>query len=230
MGEAKRRRLAGWVPANVRLECFIAQSKSSDAHSVYLGIKRGHEVELRLYNSFASIVNAWEDLCRCKKALQAFKYYDNQDNDQISQNFIRFLHDTFGVHSCDDAMYTLSGDTGAALQWLSQGGKPFFDEPPPGVHVEILNPPVKKKYKVLLSKREEPMESQCGNPEDTHVFSVGESIDELFLVEGRIAPIYSSYLSTAYMADYLNSRNQDSLSEQEMLRLLYEANQLQGKI
>jgi hypothetical protein len=67
MGEARRKKLAGWVPAFVRLECFVAQSMVSDAHSVYLGIGRGQEVDLRRMDSFASIVDAWESLCQSKK-------------------------------------------------------------------------------------------------------------------------------------------------------------------
>jgi len=67
MGEAKRKKLAGWVPASVRFECFIAQSMVSDAHSVYLGSGRGQEVDLRRMDSFASIGDAWESLCQSKK-------------------------------------------------------------------------------------------------------------------------------------------------------------------
>ncbi|MEG3955256.1 hypothetical protein [Microcoleus sp. herbarium2] len=233
MGEAKRRKLAGRIPARVRLECFIARSKISDAHAVYLGIGRGQEVDLRQLDSFLSIVDAWESLSQAKKVLQGFKYHDNQDNDQITRKFISVIHDTFGKLSSDDASCQLSGNTRLGLEWIAQGHDPYRDEPPAGVHIEILKPPVQKKYRVLfIAMKEEPMKSPCGNPEDTHVFSVGKSDAEFlpFIVEDSVMPMYSSYVSAAYMADYLNSRNQDSLSNQEMLRLLYEANQLQGKI
>ena len=234
MGEARRKKLAGWVPAFVRLECFIAPSMVSDAHSVYLGIGRGQEVDLRRMESFASIVDAWESLCRSRKVLQKFKYHHNQDNNEISRNFIRLKHDTFGVFPNDDANYELSGDKLAmtlALEWISEGNNPFSAELPPGVQIKIINPPVQKKYKVFLFKLEnEPVKNYCGNPEDTHTFGVGISNTELVLVEDTEIHMYTSYVSAAYTADYLNTRNQDFLSKEELRRLLYEANRLQGKI
>jgi hypothetical protein len=234
MGEARRRKAAGWVPALVRLECFIAQSMVSDAHSVYLGIGRGQEVELRRMESFASIVDAWESLCRSKKVLQKFKYHHTQGNNEITRNFIRLKHDTFGVFPNDDANYELSGDKSAmtlALEWISEGNNPFSGELPPGVQIKIINPPVQKKYKVFSFKVEnEPVKNYCGNPEDTHNFCVGISSTELIIVEDTEIPMYTSYISAAYTADYLNTRNQDFLSWEESRRLLYEANRLQGKI
>jgi hypothetical protein len=158
------------------LECFIAQSTESDAHAVHLGIGRGQEVDIRRMDSFASIVDAWESLCQARKVLQKLKYHHNQDNNQITDNFLGLKHDSFGVLSNDDAMYSISGDINAARKWTSQGKRPGIDELPPGVHIKVLNPPVQKKYKVLLVKMKgELIKSSCGNPEATCCFSVGKS-------------------------------------------------------
>lgn len=74
------------------------------------------------------------------------------------------------------------------------------------------------------------MKNSCGNPEDTYTFSVGISSKELILVEGTEIPMYTSYVTAAYIADYLNTRNQDFLSKEELSSLWYEANRLQGKV
>lgn len=236
MGEAKRRRLAGWVPPQVRLKCFLGPSEASDAHAVHLGIRRGKEVQIRRFNCFASISDAWEDLCRYNQALQKFKYSDRQSNDEITQNLIRLTHELFGVFSNDDAQYSLLGDKKLGLEWLANGGRPYFDTPPLGVCVEILNPPVQKKYKPLLFRMPEEaldeaiLQVSCGDPEDTRVFTFGVSHDNPFLVEGKNVGICSSYVSAAYVADHLNITDQVYLSTKEFAQLVQEANRLQGKI
>lgn len=238
MGEAKRRKEAGWVPRMMRLECFIAQSQTSDAHSVYLGISRGEGVQLRQGNSFARIESAWEDLCRDKKVLKTFKYRNSQSNDEIAQAFWCHALNTFGdVHS-DDFKYELWGDKRAGLEWIKQGGRPYWDEPPAGVRIKIINPPVQKNYKVLLIRdnlgEKEHIKSLCGNPEDTHVFTVSnKTFDELVEDAKQQIHLYSSYVSAAYAADYLNSNNLNLdylLNEKNTQRLLYESNRLQGKL
>jgi hypothetical protein len=236
MGEAKRKKLAGWIPLQVRLKCFIGPSAVSDAHAVHLGIRRGEEIQIRRFSSFANISDAWEELCRVKQALLKLKYFDRQSNNEITQNLIRLNHELFGVFSCDDAQYTVSGDKKSCLKWLAEGKSPHCDTPPPGVCIEILNPPVQKRYKTLLFKMpEEALEealirTSCGDPEDTHVFTFGMSHDKPFLVEGKDVGLCSSYVSAAYVADHLNATNQSYLSSKEFTRLVYEANRLQGKI
>jgi len=235
MGEAKRRKLAGWVPHTVRLECFISKSTVSDAHCVYLGIGRGAEdIQLRRGSNYASIVDAWAELSRCRKALETFKYRDSQSNDEISQSFWRHVREKFGFFPCDDAAYQIEGiKTDKNLEWLARAN-PYCDEPPPGVIVKIIKPPVQKKHKVLFIREDltkENSTSLCGNPEDTHVFTVSDKEFEEF-VNNPTDKVYlfSSYVSAAYVADYLNLNNIDSLSDEKMKWLLTESNRLQGKI
>jgi hypothetical protein len=229
MGKSKGRKFRNWVLSNVKLKCFITQSAVSDAHAVHLAIERDRDLELRRLDSFASIVKAWESFCQAKAALADFKCSPAQSNDEITQNFIRAIHDTFGEIPNDDAIYQMSGDKEAGLKWLSQGNNAFVDEPPPGVCIEVINPPVQKNYKVLAVDREI-MKNVPNKPKyDGEVFTVAKNAKEPLLVEDTL-PVYSSYVSAAYVADHVNSNNRDSLTKEELLQLLYESNVLQGKI
>lgn len=230
MGRSRGRRLSNWVVSDIKLECYISQSTASDAHSVHLAITRGQEIDIRRLDSFASIVDAWESLSQAKTVLAKFRYSSSQSNDQITRRFIHAVHDTFGLQSNDDAMYEMSGDTGAGLNWIAGGGNPFVDEPPPGVHIEILNTPVNKKYKVFFVSKDVAKNIPDIAKYDRGVFIVGKNSQEFLATNERTLLVYSSYVSAAYAADYVNSRNQDSLSAEEIRLLWYEANLLQGKI
>lgn len=235
MGEARRQKLAGWVLHTVRLECFIAQSKHSDAHCVYLGIGRSKEdIQLQQGNNFSKIVDAWTELCQCKKALETFKYHDSQTNDNIGQNFWKYVIKVFGVVPSDDAMYRMEGDTKKTLDWIAQGGNPFLDKPPVNVRVKIINPLVQKIYKALMIKPDlvdGDLKSLCGNPDDVYVFSVGKSHEDPILESGSNNMfLFSSYVTAAYVADHLNEQSQNFLERREMIDLVQKSNKLQGKI
>ena len=232
MGEAKRRKAAGWTPKSIQLELFIAQSMLSDAHAVHLGIGRSKGVEVRRYNSFSSIVDAWKSLCEAKSVLPKLRYHSQQSNDEISRNLIQLIHNTYGFASNDDANCQLSGDKKAGLEWIAQGANPYTDQPPPGCFVEVTVPPVRKKHKVLLLKNEEKsaLNNLSANPENYCVFTVGESHSQLIAQTEKEVFLYSSYVSAAYLADYLNIYHLDTVSGDVRLKLLYEANLLQGKV
>ena len=218
MGRSRGRKISNWAVNHVKLSCHINKSNVSDAHTVYLSISRNQKIKLRRLDSFASIVDAWQSLSQAKEVLAKFKYSWEQSDDEITQNFVRAVHNTFGVLSNDDAVYQMSGDTRAGMEWIAQGGDVFADTPPPGVQIEIINPPVQKKYQVMV------LDS------NTDLFTVAQDSDKPLLTEGENILVYSSYVSAAYTADYANNNNKDFLSAEEVRQLWYESNLLQGKI
>lgn len=230
MGEAKRKRLASRVQKPLRfVECFLAQSTVSDAHAVYLGIGRGLEITIHRLQSFTSIVDAWKFLRRATKVLLKFNYFDNQDCNEIASNFISILDHKYG-HLFNDDPKCMLENTDIAIKGIAQGRMPNVNELPPGVNRDFFHPPVQKKYKVLYWLRTDPIKSLCGNPQDTCWFSVGESHDNPLLVDKGNPLICSSYVTAAYIADYVNTHNQEGISEQEFAQLTHEANNLQGKV
>ena len=218
MSRSRRSKLSNWAVNYVKLSCHISKSNVSDAHTVYLSISRNQEIKLRRLDSFASIVDAWQSLSQAKAVLAKFKYSGEQSDDEITQRFVGAIHNTFGVLSNDDAVYQMSGDTRAGMEWIAQGSNPFTDIPPPGVHVEIINFPVRKKYNVMV------LDS------NTDLFTVAQDSDKPLLGEGENILAYSSYVTATYTADYANNNNKDFLSTEEVRQLWYESNLLQGKI
>lgn len=69
--------------------------------------------------------------------------------------------------------------------------------------------------------------SKCGNPNGYFIYTVGESLDKPF---GDSNPIFNSYVTAAYVADYVNDIKKESLTSEELNNLLVEANILQGKL
>ncbi|MEG3935029.1 MULTISPECIES: hypothetical protein [unclassified Microcoleus] len=232
MGEANRRkRFDSNYGNSLNIGCFIAASTSSDAHAVYLGFGRKRSVERRLISAHASIIDAWKIFVYCQDILSKLKYFHLQSNDQITSNFISSLIGTYGDYSDDDAVYEVSGDKKALMDWLSQGKTILDDDLPSNINVLVVKPPVSKKYKVFWYESQEAPKNTYGNPEENCVFTVGKNSDEP--ISGgahKKVILFSSYVTAAYVADYVNRLNRDSLTEEEVKRLLFEANRLQGKI
>ncbi|VXD17415.1 hypothetical protein PL8927_60020 [Planktothrix serta PCC 8927] len=194
MGEAKRRKkLDANYGKTFNLECFIAAAEFSDAHAVYLGIKRSrNSFEKRLISAHANINKAWEILGYCQNILSQSRFAPAQDNDEIIRKFCLDLISTYGDYPSDDATYEL------------RNGK-----------IEVINPPVTKTYKVI----------ELGD----YIFAIGKSPKEPFLISNDVV-LFTSYVTAAYVADYINLNNLDKLTNDELKPLWSEANKLQGLI
>jgi hypothetical protein len=198
MGEAKRRKkLDVNYGKTFSVECFIAASQFSDAHAIYLGIKRGMDSEKRLITAHADIKDTWKILGYCQNILSKSSFAPAQDIDKITRKFCLDLMSTYGDYPSDDFHYRLIN------------GK-----------LKVINHPVKKTYKVFELR-------DC-------IFVIGKSPEEPFLIvderNSRDVFLFSSYVTAAYVADYVNLNNLNTLTSDQLKPLWSEANKLQGLI
>lgn len=225
-------------PSTLHLGCFIAKSTSSDAHAVYLGIGRGSKpqkgepkIERRLMSPHASITDAWKILGNCQKILSNFSCDINASNDAITQKFVRQLLDTYGDYPDDEGIIKLVSGHKEAFAWIQNGGTLMDADLPSGIVVQIDKPIVIKTCKVWLMSLGVPVpENSYGNYDDNHVYTIGQTLEKPVCRVADEMYVFSSYVTAAYVADYLNRLNKDSLTAEEVKQLLFESNRIQGKI
>ncbi|MEG4503841.1 hypothetical protein QUA81_13345 [Microcoleus sp. F6_B4] len=203
----------------LNLQCIIDKSQHSDGHGVYLEIYRGKDKQHRLISVHAKIRDAWEV---CKNGMSTlgnsiFSY--SQTNDEITQEFIHKLVETYGDYDSDDAEYQPKGDNRIILPWLLSGGKPDDPNIPEGITIEVINPPVTKKWKIY--------HRQCSHPDYAQgMYAIGTSDTDVLLIEDtEMVIISNAYILAAYLADYLNDTDHSEryLAQTELDRLYADA-------
>ena len=226
----------GFQKTPVYLECFIWKSEASDGHCVYLGIGRENGTfEHWRIHTFSNVVKAWDYSCKVRELLRAFRYHSGQKNDQIVLSFLDVIEKTYPDVEHNDGKYEVTGDPDIIKLWEATGNFYGVDTPPPGVNVVCIQPLVFTKYKVLPIEAPKDLQkamvadinSKCGNPNGYFIYTIGESLDKPF---GDSNPIFNSYVTAAYVADYVNDRKKELLTSEELNNLLVEANILQGKL
>lgn len=149
-------------------------------------------------------------------------------------------------------------DLDAINKWAAKGNILGVDTLPGGVNVKTLKAPVINKWKIIKNRVAGFKESLYGDPSANHQFFVvtQESVEmspsvittyisashQFFATQNaEMLPIKDvardkiiaflpcgRYVSAAYIADFVNKYHKDSLTSEELVRLLDEANVLQG--
>ena len=213
MGQAKRRKQFDpeYGKPKIITGCFISVSSSSDAHAIYLGINRFGEIETRLISAHACIKSAFEKLGYCRDVLSNIKFTSWQTNNEICTIFLKHLVNLYGDYESDDAIYVLDNDA-----------------------IKTISPPVKKLYTVLLTKAPEfdiDYRTFYGNPDDYCFFTVIDESDKpIGIYNDKQIPIFSSYVTAAFVADYCHENKTNQLTISLFKQLWNESNKLQGKI
>lgn len=190
---------------------FLSVSNSSDAHAVYLGINRFGEIETRLISAHAYIKDAWEKLGYCRNILSKIRFTRLQSTNEITTLFLQNLLNLYGDYPSDDAIYTV--DDGV---------------------IKTIKSPVKKLYNVLpVENSELNIDSRIfyGDPDDYCLFTVVDELRKPISIESKKQiPMFSSYFTAAYIADYCHQNEKNELTQSEFKQLWTEANKIQGKI
>jgi hypothetical protein len=236
MGEAKRRRQAGFDPKpKLHLGCFIAKSHASDAHAVYLGIGRGNKgFDLVHISAHKYVTKAYEILGDCKQILEDFKH-EYQNSFDIRDAFVTALIAKLGDYPSDDGKFLVSDNHLSSIyDWAAKGNILGIDKLPPGIDVEVVKPRVTKKWKIFSHRVKGYKKSDYGDPSADHQFFISQTDSLPFLIKVVetdkivVMPPCSRYVSAAYIADFINEHNKNLLTTEELIRLLNEANRLQG--
>jgi len=234
MGEAKRRREAGLgFDPNQKLitGCYIAPAVISDRHTVYLGIRR-RKADLvcsQPLSIHTNITDAWKVLTGCKEILKDFSFSMNQSDEEVFKLFKGMLLSTYGNQSEESDRYQVSGNIDAFNAWMNQGNYRDKNNPPPGVKITHLTSVVRKRYGVFSSPIRKESPKFYGNPEDNSIFHVGESFDRPLMGTKKELFVWQTYVNAAFVADYVNLHNKDSLTADEMQILTDEAQDLFGQ-
>jgi len=100
--------------------------------------------------------------------------------------------------------------------------------------VEVVKPQVIKKWKIFSRHVQGYKKSDYGDPSADHQFFISQADILPFFIkivetdQIVVMPPCSRYVSAAYIADFINENNKDILTREELIRLLTEANTLQG--
>ncbi|WP_333415818.1 hypothetical protein [Microcoleus sp. MOSTC5] len=203
----------------LNLQCIIEKSQQSDGHGVYLELDRGKNKQHRLISVHAKILDAWEVCKNGMSILENSNFSYSQTNDEITQEFIHKLVETYGDYNSDDAQYQPKGDNRIILPWLLSGGKPDDPNIPEGITIEVINPPVTKKWKIYHRK--------CSHPDYSQgMYAIGTSDTDVLLIEETERVVISNaYILAAYVADHLNDTDHSEryLAQTELDRLYAEA-------
>lgn len=228
MGESKRRRKAGLgFDPNQKLitGCYIAPAMISDRHTVYMGIRRkkadcAYSQPLSIHTN---ITDAWKVLRNCKEILKTCSFSMNQSNEEVFKLFKGMLLSTYGNQSEEGDRYQVSGNIDAFNAWMNHGNYRDKDNLPVGVKITPLTSILRKRYKVFISPLKDESPQFYGNPEDNSVFHVGESFDRPLAGTENELFLWQTYTNAAFVADYVNVHNKDSLSADEIQKLTQEA-------
>jgi len=106
---------------------------------------------------------------------------------------------------------------------MNQGNYRDKDNPPVGVKITHLTSVVRKRYKVFSSPIKKESSEFYGNPEDNSIFHVGESFDRPIAGTRKELFVWQTYVNAAFVADYVNLHNKDSLTADEMQKLTHQA-------
>ncbi|WP_333201200.1 hypothetical protein [Microcoleus sp. B5-D4] len=203
----------------LNLQCVIDKSYHSDGHGVYLQIDRGKQKQHRLISVHAKILDAWRIALNGNSLLEKSRFSYSKTNDEITQEFIHNLVETYGDYESDDAQYIPKGDKEVLLPWLLCGGKPDDENIPEGITIEVINPPVTKKWKIY--------HRECSHPDYANgMYAIGTSdTDVLLIPDTEMVVISNAYILAAYVADYLNDidHSERYLAQTELDRLYAEA-------
>ncbi len=234
MGEAKRRREAGLgFDPNQKLitGCYIAPAMISDRHTVYLGIRRkkAHIVSTKSLSVHTNVTDAWKFLTCCKEILRNCSFSMNQSDEKVFELFSEMLHNTYGNQSEEGDQFEVSGNIDAFNAWMLQGNYRDKNNPPPGVKITYLTPVVTKRYKVFCTPIKKESKNFYGNAEDNCIFHIGEKFDQPLLGNSKDLLAWKTYVNAAFVADYVNLHNKDSLTADEVQKLTHEAQNMFGQ-
>jgi hypothetical protein len=233
MGKAKRKMQTGfYAKQNFCLgDCFIAKSHASDAHAVYLGMKRGNEgFDLLHISSHEYVTKASEILSHCKQILKEVKHRNYLNSFEVREAFVPALIAKLGNYPSDDGEYRVNeSDLSTIHKWAAEGNILGVDQLPAGINVEIVKPHVVKKWKVFSHRLKYFKESDYGDPNANHQFYISQTRNLLLPIkdcegnEIRANSLFDHYVTAAHLADFANKHNRDLLAIEELTRLLCEA-------
>lgn len=219
MNPKERRFLEMSMGRTVNLQCIIEKSQQSDGHGVYLELDRGKNKQHRLISVHAKILDAWEVCKNGMSILENFNFSYSQTNDEITQELIHKLVETYGDYDSDDAQYQPKGDNRIILPWLLSGGKPDDPNIPEGITIEVINPPVTQKWKIY--------HRECSHHDYSQgMYAIGTSDTDVLLIEDtEMVVISNAYILAAYLADHLNDTGHSGryLAQVELDRLYADA-------
>jgi hypothetical protein len=239
MGKAKLRKQTKFNrKQKLPLGCFIANCGVSDAHAVYLGIGRGSKgYDLWQVSAHKHVTKACEILSHCNQVLKKFKPHIYQNSLDICEAFTNTLIARVGNYSSDDVklrVTTSDPDPNLIDKWLAKGNILGIDKLPVGTSVEVIKPPVVKKWKIFSLQVKDYNKNNYGDPNENHQFYIaqGDTLPPLLVKDietGRriaIASPYSHYVCAAYIADFVNEQNKDFLTIEELTKSLNIATRL----
>lgn len=211
--------------------CYIAPAIISDRHAVYLGIRR-EDARVAVSEPLSvhtSVTDAWKILICCKKNWLNSSFSANQSDEDIFKLFTESLHNTYGNCSEDGDNYKVSGNLMAYKAWMEKGNYGDKNNPPPGVVITPLAAVMKQRYKVFCIPVKEESNNFFGNPDDNCIFHINEKY-QLLIGEDENLFVCNTYVKAAYVADYANAHNKDTLTSKEKNILTQKAEHLFGKV
>jgi hypothetical protein len=249
MGEAKRRKALDPNYGKPKIKCFLGKAEYSDCHAIYLRLPSDDEA--RIVSVHKDIKVAYDIMNKCNDILDKMIMPAHKDPDIIFTDFIRQLIDIHGDYESDDAefissingvtpikppiikKYIVISASSEQIAKMTAGNidennrigtsENHFDE------YDIFY--LVAKVKTLENKlsAEDIAKNTLASLSDGmpyHIPSLpNREIDTL------LTTVFSSYVTAAYIADYMDANNLEPEVGSKLLeRLWEESNKMQGKL